>query len=362
MSRPPPLPIPPSEGASPAMAQWFGLKERHPDALLFFRMGDFYELFFADAEAAAAALDIALTARGTHGGQPIPMCGVPVHAAQSYLARLIRRGFRVAVAEQTEPSRKPGSGGGKAPLARDVVRLVTAGTLFEDELLDAGRPNLLLALHAPAGRGAGRAGTAAAVGAAWIDVSTGAFETALLDGPGAVSELLGRLEPAEILVSGAIALGEHEARRGPDAAAPPPDAARARLAAGFGVASLDAFGAFSDPEAVAAAIVRDYARDAQAGREPVLSRPVPGAATDRLGIDPATRTSLDLLRDRDGGTRHSLFGAVDRTVSGAGGRMLAGWIAAPLAVAAAIEERQDSWEHLAARPDTGGTLRTVLRG
>ncbi|MBE7212485.1 MAG: DNA mismatch repair protein MutS, partial [Gluconacetobacter diazotrophicus] len=126
--------------------------------------------------------------------------------------------------------------------------------------------------------------------------------------------------------------------------------------------SLDAFGAFSDPEAVAAAIVRDYARDAQAGREPALSRPVPGAAADRLGIDPATRTSLDLLRDRDGGTRHSLLGAVDRTVSGAGGRMLAGWIAAPLAVTAAIEERQDAWEHLATRPDTGGTLRTVLRG
>src|SRR6185312_8387834 len=115
-----------ADGATPAMAQWFAAKEAHPDALVFFRMGDFYELFFADAEAAASALDIALTRRGEHAGQPIPMCGVPVHAAEAYLARLIRRGFRVAVAEQMEPAK---SRAGKAPLRREVVRLVTPGTL-----------------------------------------------------------------------------------------------------------------------------------------------------------------------------------------------------------------------------------------
>ena len=154
-----------AEGASPAIAQWFGLKAENPDALLFLRMGDFYELFFADAEAAASALDIALTKRGEHGGAPIPMCGVPVHAADAYLSRLIRRGFRVAVAEQMEATK---GRTGKAPLKRAVVRLVTPGTLTEDSLLDAHRPNLLLAL----------ARVGASLGAAWLDVSTGLFETA----------------------------------------------------------------------------------------------------------------------------------------------------------------------------------------
>src|ERR1700688_4968031 len=130
-------------GATPAMAQWFAAKEAHPDALVFFRMGDFYELFFADAEAAAAALDIALTSRGEHAGAPIPMCGVPVHAAELYLGRLIRRGFRVAVVEQME---NPKTRTGKAPIRREVVRLITPGTITEDALLEATRPNLLLAL------------------------------------------------------------------------------------------------------------------------------------------------------------------------------------------------------------------------
>src|ERR1700712_3231266 len=123
--------LPSPDGASPVIAQWFALKAEHPEALLFFRMGDFYELFFADAEAAASALDIALTARGQHGGEPIPMCGVPCAPAGAYVARLIRRGFRVAVAEQTERPRSREQGGQKGPLARAIVRLITAGTLTE---------------------------------------------------------------------------------------------------------------------------------------------------------------------------------------------------------------------------------------
>src|ERR1700761_2734467 len=154
-------------GATPAMAQWFAAKQAHPDALVFFRMGDFYELFFDDAEAAAAALDIALTQRGEHDGKPIPMCGVPQHAAEAYLARLIRRGFRVAVTEQMED---PKSRTGKAPIKRQVVRLVTPGTITEEALLEAGRANLLLALAQ------GRE----EIGAAWLDVSTGLFETMAL--------------------------------------------------------------------------------------------------------------------------------------------------------------------------------------
>src|SRR5579862_6106009 len=134
---------PPAAGASPVMVQWFAAKADHPDALLFFRMGDFYEMFFADAEAAAAALDIALTRRGEHNGAPIPMCGVPVHSHEAYLLRLIRHGFRVAVAEQMED---PKARTGKNPIRRAIVRLITPGTLTEDSLLEAARPNLLLAL------------------------------------------------------------------------------------------------------------------------------------------------------------------------------------------------------------------------
>src|ERR1700759_5484059 len=135
--------VPSADGATPAMAQWFAAKQSHPDALVFFRMGDFYELFFGDAEAAAAALDISLAHRGEHGGAPIQMWGVPVHAADAYLLRLIRRGFRVAVAEQMEDPKARTS---KAPIRREVVRLITPGTITEEALLEAGRANLLLAL------------------------------------------------------------------------------------------------------------------------------------------------------------------------------------------------------------------------
>src|SRR4051812_47254182 len=179
--------LPSAAGASPAMAQWFAAKAAHPDALLFFRMGDFYELFFADAEAASEALDIALTYRGEHQGTKVPMCGVPAHSHESYLARLIRRGFRVAIAEQMETPEDAKRR--KAPaVRREVVRLVTPGTVTEETLLDAARPAWLLAL-APDGQ---------ALGAAWLDLSTGAFETEAI-APEDLPALLARLEPAEIL-------------------------------------------------------------------------------------------------------------------------------------------------------------------
>lgn len=228
------------------MAQWFAAKADHPDALLFFRMGDFYELFFADAEAAAAVLDIALSHRGEHAGSPIPMCGVPHHASELYLARLIRRGFRVAIVEQMED---PKSRTGKLPIKREVVRIITPGTITEEALLEAGRPNLLAALAWDSG----------AIGAAWVDVSTGLFETTAL----AVSELpalLGRLEPAEILAPGNLDLGDWTPIRSPETVPSTPPVARQLLAATFGTASLDAFGTFSDAEAVAAAMAVDYIR------------------------------------------------------------------------------------------------------
>src|ERR1700733_1877682 len=217
--------LPSANGATPAMAQWFAAKADHPEALLFFRMGDFYELFFADAEAAAAALDIALSHRGEHAGTPIPMCGVPHHASEVYLARLIRRGFRVAIVEQTED---PKTRTGKAPIKREVVRVITPGTITEESLLEAGRPNLLMAL----------AWDKDGLGAAWVDVSTGLFETTALT-PAELPALLGRLEPVEVLAPNALDLGEWAANRSPETVPSTASIARRRLAEAFGTASLD---------------------------------------------------------------------------------------------------------------------------
>ncbi len=329
------------------MAQWFAAKEAHPDALVFFRMGDFYELFFSDAEAAAAALDIALTQRGEHNGAPVPMCGVPQHAAEADLARLIRRGFRVAVAEQMED---PKSRIGKAPIRREVVRLVTPGTITEEALLEAGRANLLLGL----------AQAREEIGAAWLDVSTGLFETMALQAkelPG----LLGRLEPVEILAPDGLSLGDWAGKRAPDVAPSPPLVARRRLAETFGVASLDAFGSFTDAEAIAALMAVDYVRATQAGTLPRLAHPVPQGNAGLLAMDAATRTSLEIHRARDGGGMHSLLGAVQRTLSPAGARLLASWLAAPLTDPTAVAARQEAWGWLLGERAAAEGLRAALR-
>ena len=329
------------------MAQWFAAKADHPDALLFFRMGDFYELFFADAEAAAAALDIALSHRGEHGGVPIPMCGVPHHAAETYLARLIRRGFRVAIVEQMED---PKARTGKLPIKREVVRVITPGTITEEALLEAGRPNLLIAL----------AWDTNGLGAAWVDVSTGLFETTAL-APTELPGLLGRLEPAEVLAPQSLELGDWAASRSPEPVPSTPLIARRRLAETFGTVSLDAFGTFTDGEAVAAAMAVDYVRSTQSGALPRLGRPEPRGQNGALLMDAATRASLEILRSRDGTTQYSLFTAVQRTLTAAGARTLAAWLSAPLTDHSAIVNRQDAWSWCVANADAAGRLRTILR-
>ena len=347
----PPKPVIPGSippGATPAMAQWFTAKAAHPDALLFFRMGDFYEMFFADAEAAAAALDIVLSHRGEHDGQPIPMCGVPKHAAETYLARLIRRGYRVAIAEQMEDPKTRASN--RVPIRREIVRLITPGTITEEALLDAGQPNLLLAL----------AHDGDAVGAAWLDISTGTFEThspTHADLPA----LLGRLDPAEIIAPDTLPLGEWASRRGPETAPSTPALARRRLAELFQAASLDAFGAFSDAEAVAAMLAVDYVRATQAGAMPRLARPEPVGRAGVMAMDAATRASLEIHRARDGGTAHTLLAAVKHTLTPAGSRLLNHWLAAPLTDPAAIGARQDTWSWMRANPEATTRLRAALR-
>ncbi|AHJ62184.1 DNA mismatch repair protein mutS [Granulibacter bethesdensis] len=335
-------------GATPAMAQWFVLKNQHPDALLFFRMGDFYELFFQDAENAAATLDIQLTKRGLHEGEPIPMCGVPVHAAEMYLSRLIRRGWRVAIVEQME---NPKNRAGKGPIRRDVVRLVTPGTITEETLLDAGRPNLLLAIAQSGNH----------LGAAWLDISTGLFETESLDESG-LTALLGRLDPAEILCPSSLHLEIWDARRGPEQPVSDPANARARLAEAYDVSHINVFGSFTDAEAMAAMQALDYVRDAQMGALPRLGHPVPVGEAGRLAMDASTRASLEIDRARDGGTERTLLSAVQRTLTPAGGRMLAAWLGAPLTDRTVITARQDGWGWLLEQPTLSMRLRETLRG
>ncbi len=341
--------IPPAAGASPAMQAWFAAKAAHPDALVFFRMGDFYELFFADAEAAAAALDIALTQRGEHAGAPIPMCGVPAHSAELYLARLIRRGFRVAVTEQLETPAEAKAR--KAPIRREVVRLVTPGTLVEDALLDSARPNLLAAFVPLRER----------LGAAWLDISTGLFETTSV--PRAeFPALLGRLDPAEIVVPEELELDDpYAARQAPPRPAPPADLARRILAEAFEVANIDAFGAFDHEEAQAAALALDYVRATQAGKQPRLAPPVPTGRTGTLAMDRATRASLEILAARDGDAKHTLFAAIDHTLSAPGARLLAARLNAPLTDVSSIVTRQDGWAYLVEETATVAALRATLK-
>ena len=326
------------------MTQYLGIKAEVPDALLFYRMGDFYELFFEDAVAAAATLDIALTKRGEHGGAPIPMCGVPVHAHENYLARLIRAGHRVAIAEQVEDPAEAKKRGSKSVVARAIVRIVTPGTITETALLEPKRSNWLAAL----------AGTSDAAGLAWLDLSTGAFHTRA----GSVAELKGeiaRLAPAELLVP------EGHATKGTPRPATDFSSARAEatLKSRFGVATLDGWGDFSGPELAAAGALLAYVQETARSAAPLILPPRQELPGSRMAIDAATRASLELQRS---GSRHSLEAAIDRTVTAAGARQLGQDIAAPLTDPAAIIARLDLVEWFIADPLTRSATRDTLAG
>ncbi|WP_422396591.1 DNA mismatch repair protein MutS [Sphingomonas profundi] len=335
---------------TPMMAQYHALKAESADCLLFYRMGDFFELFFDDAKVAAACLDIALTARGEHGGDAVPMCGVPVHAAENYLARLIKAGHRVAIAEQVEsPAEAKRRGGSKALVRRAIVRVVTAGTLTEEALLDARAANWLVAIAEAGG----------AVGLAAADISTGRFEIACVAASGRDAELA-RLGAAEIVVPETLAAAP--------AGAIPFDprafdslAAEARLKALFGVATLDGFGRFERAGLAAAGGLLAYLDRAGQGTLPLLQPPAARVAADHMLIDAATRESLELTAAAGGGRRGSLLDAVDRTVTGAGARMLAADIAAPLMDRAAIERRLDLVRRFADDAALREAVRAALR-
>jgi len=349
----------PTAAVTPMMAQYLDIKSGCPDALLFYRMGDFYELFFDDAVAAAAALDIALTKRGKHLGDDIPMCGVPVHSAEAYLLTLIRKGFRVAVCEQVEDPAEARKRGSKSVVKREVVRLVTPGTLTEESLLEARRHNFLAAFCDVRGDGA----------LAWVDISTGAFRV-MPCARGRLAPELARLMPSEILVSEALepdltaflmdcgASVTPLARGSFDSAS-----AEGRLLSALRVSTLEAFGAFSRPEIGAMGAIVSYLDLTQRGRLPLLRPPQREVEAASVQIDAATRRNLELTRSLSGGREGSLLSAIDRTVTAGGGRLLERRLSSPSRDLDVIHDRLSKVDALvdetALRVDVRATLRPV---
>ena len=327
------------------MAQYLALKAEAQDCLLFYRMGDFFELFFDDAKVAAGVLDIALTARGEHAGEKVAMCGVPVHAATAYLQRLIKAGHRVAIAEQTEtPEAARKARGSKALVGRAIVRVVTAGTLTEETLLDSRAANWCVAV--------GEAGGEMAVAAA--DISTGAFQVIACDAASLGAELA-RLGAAEVVAAEGAEVPATVWRPRGDFDS---GAGEARLKRVYGVATLDGFGAFSRAALAAAGGLVAYLDHTAKGALPFLRPPVVTRARETMAIDAATRESLELTCTASGQRKGSLLDAVDRTVTGAGARLLAADLGAPLMARGGIEARLDL---VATFVDDAG-LREKVRG
>ncbi|HEU4659083.1 MAG TPA: DNA mismatch repair protein MutS [Pseudolabrys sp.] len=337
----------PDDGrVTPAMAQYVEIKAANPDCLLFYRMGDFYEMFFEDAEIASRALGIVLTKRGKYMGRDVPLCGVPVVRADEYLHKLIALGHRVAVCEQLEDPAEAKKRGSKAVVRRDVVRLVTPGTLTEDTLLDARRNNYLLAIART------RASSDAAdshFGLAWIDISTGEFHVIETNRASLQSEVA-RIDPGEIIVSDALYSDADLAPWFRTLPAVTPLArdvfdsttAERRLASFFSVATSEAFGTLTRPELTAAAACVTYVDRTQIGQRPPLSPPSHESSGATMAIDQATRSNLELMRTLGGERKGTLLDAIDRTVTSAGSRLLAQRLSAPLTDPAAIARRLDS--------------------
>ena len=341
---------------TPMMAQFLEIKAHYPDALLFYRMGDFYELFFDDAVAAAAALDITLTHRGKHLGENIPMCGVPYHASEGYLEKLIRKGFRVAICEQTEDPAEAKKRGSKSVVRREVVRLVTPGTLSEEALLDARAHNYLA--------------TATMVGdemaAAWLDMSTGEFGVTATHAAG-LAALMARLAPREILQPSHMEPHFHEILSMQNAAviAPVEDmsspAASQLLRDYYQVQSADGFGDLGRAEVLACGILLAYMQCTQLENMPRLSPPLLENTSAFMGIDAATRANLELTRTLAGDTKGSLLHTIDLTVTAAGGRLLGQRLSAPLTDVTAIAQRFASVAFFVAQSNLRHDLRASLK-
>ena len=345
------------DAVTPMMAQYLEIRAQNPGALLFYRMGVFYEMFFDDALAAAEARDIARTKRGFHLGEPIPMCGVPVHAAEGYLLTLIRKGFRVAIAEQLEDPAEAKKRGSKSVVKRDVVRLVTPGTLTEDSLLEARRHPFLAAFAEVRDEGA----------LAWADISTGEFRVMPCPLPRLAPELA-RLSPREVLVSEArdrdlaTLVTESGAAATPLARSSFDSAgAEKRLCDLFKVGSLEGFGTFDRAELSAMGALVDYLDLTQRGKLPLLRPPVKEAAGGTVQIDAATRRNLEITASLQGGRENTLLSAVDRTVTAAGARLLERRLSAPSRDLPTIHARLETIRFLLDQSRLRHDLREALR-
>jgi DNA mismatch repair protein MutS len=349
---------------TPMMEQYIEIKATNPDSLLFYRMGDFYELFFDDAVEASRALGITLTKRGKHLGEDIPMCGVPVHAADDYLQKLIARGFRVAVCEQIEDPAEARKRGAKSVVKRDVVRLVTPGTITEERLLDPSEANYLMALGRVKGSDKGR------FALAWIDISTGTFRVSETEPSRLLADIL-RVDPRELIVADTV-FHDPDLRPVFDvigrAVSPQPpslfDSATAenRIQRYFDVSTLDGFGQFSRAELSSISGAIAYVEKTQIAERPPLMRPERESEGSSLFIDPATRANLELLRTLSGKREGSLLRAIDRTVTGGGARLLAERLTSPLTDPTTIAQRLDSISFFLLRQPLADLTREALKG
>ena len=347
----------PKATVTPMMAQYLDIKAQYPDALLFYRMGDFYELFFDDAIAASEALDITLTKRGKHEGADIPMCGVPVHAAEGYLLTLIRKGFRVAVGEQLEKPAEAKKRGAKSVVKRDVVRLVTPGTLTEESLLEARRHNFLAAFS--------EIRNSAAL--AWVDISTGAFHVMALP-PVRFGPELARLAPSEVLISETQETQWDETIKDAGAAVTPmargafdSTAGEKRLLALFNIQTLDAFGDFKRAEVSAMGALIQYLEITQKGQLPLLRPPVSEAIASVMQIDAATRRNLELTQTLSGERGGTLLACLNLTVTASGARLMERRLSAPSLDLAEIAARLDAIDFGVEHTQIAQQLRIGLR-
>ena len=355
-------PVAPAAPLTPMMAQYFAIKKDAPDALLFYRMGDFYELFFDDAIKAAAALDITLTKRGQHGGDDIPMCGVPFHAYESYLSKLIRSGFKVAICEQLEAPAEAKKRGAKSVVRRGIVRTVTPGTIIEDSLLEARSHNFLASL------GLLRGGDEGAL--AWLDLSTGETFVRRVT-PDQTSSVLAAISPKELIVP-PLEEGDHWAHAIATATqagtvTPLPkehfdsSGGKRRLLDAYKITSLDGFGDFDRADCAALGGLLGYVELTQAGRMPSLSAPRKVDDVGAMVIDAATQASLELTKTQSGARKGSLLWAIDETVTGAGARLLAARLTAPLTDPGAINDRLDGVEYFRNAVDASASIRQTLK-
>jgi DNA mismatch repair protein MutS len=348
------------EKITPMMAQYLAIKEKHQDCLLFYRMGDFYELFFDDAVVASAALDIALTKRGKHKGEDIPMCGVPFHAYESYLAKLVQKGYKVAICEQLESPEEAKKRGYKETVRRDVIRLVTPGTLTEDVLLNAKRHNYLMVAVLEG----------VSVGLAWADMSTGDFYTQSVE-LSVLENTLARLEPAEIIIASSQKQNlafEKALKSMQEKVSVMPEArfaylnAKERLEKTYGVQTMEAFGSFTRSEIIAAGVLLEYLNLTQKNDTINLKIPQRQNEKELMEIDASTRRSLELFYSLSGerGSK-SLYRVMDKTISNAGGRLFFEYLSSPQTNAEIINHRLDAVQFFVQNNSLREKLRDLLK-